>query len=44
MKKTNINEMNMVVCHLCAHIGLTCLGETPQDGDMNGMTVEERAG
>ena len=37
-----INEMNGVLGHLCAHIGQTGSGETPDDDEMNEMTLPSR--
>ena len=32
-------EMNRALGHLCAHIGYTGPGESPEDGEMNEMTL-----
>ena len=34
--------MNGVLGHLCAHVGYTRQGETPDDGEMNEMTLPSR--
>ena len=33
------NDINGVLDHLCAHIGYTGPGESPEDGEMNDMTL-----
>ena len=37
-----VNEMNAVLGHLCAHIGQTGQGESPEDGEMNEMALPSR--
>ena len=37
-----MNEMNRVLCHFCAHVGLTRPGESPEDREMDEMTLPSR--
>ena len=34
--------MNEILGHLCEQAGYTGIGEPPEDGEMNGMTLPSR--